>query len=240
MRRSSPHPDGARPRRAIVLDLDDTLYLERDYVRSGFRAAGAWLGAQTGCEGFAAAAGRAFDEGVRGRIFDEALIALGIDPAPRLVARLVEVYRHHRPAIRLAPDAERFLARSRRGHALALITDGWRVPQKRKIAALGLHRRGIRLAICTDRWGPDHWKPSTRSFLHVQAYLALPPSCCIYIADNPAKDFIAPRALGWKSVRIARPERLHLLPGGVGSEADHVVKDLDLLSDSEIERIFHT
>jgi len=27
----------------IVLDLDDTLYLERDYVRSGFKAVDQWL-----------------------------------------------------------------------------------------------------------------------------------------------------------------------------------------------------
>src|SRR5207302_9076607 len=26
----------------VVFDIDDTLYLERDYVRSGFRAVGTW------------------------------------------------------------------------------------------------------------------------------------------------------------------------------------------------------
>ncbi|MDB5525364.1 MAG: putative hydrolase of the superfamily, partial [Rhizobium sp.] len=27
----------------LVFDLDDTLYLERDFARSGFRATGDWL-----------------------------------------------------------------------------------------------------------------------------------------------------------------------------------------------------
>ena len=33
---------GAGDRRLVVLDIDDTLYLERDYVRSGFAAVGTW------------------------------------------------------------------------------------------------------------------------------------------------------------------------------------------------------
>ena len=35
-------------RRAVVFDIDDTLYLERDYVRSGFTAAGAWARTELG------------------------------------------------------------------------------------------------------------------------------------------------------------------------------------------------
>jgi len=35
--------------------------------------------------------------------------------------------------------------------------------------------------------------------------LGVPPRACIYVADNPAKDFIAPNALGWGTVFIKRP-----------------------------------
>ena len=35
---------------AIVFDLDDTLYLERDYVRSGARAVATWLAPQLGLD----------------------------------------------------------------------------------------------------------------------------------------------------------------------------------------------
>ena len=32
----------------VTFDLDDTLYLERDFVRSGFAAVGAWLATERG------------------------------------------------------------------------------------------------------------------------------------------------------------------------------------------------
>ena len=37
----------------VVFDVDDTLYLERDYVRSGFRAVGVWASRWLGLSGFA-------------------------------------------------------------------------------------------------------------------------------------------------------------------------------------------
>jgi putative hydrolase of the HAD superfamily len=38
--------------RCVVFDVDDTLYLERDYVRSGFDSVGAWLQRDSGVVGF--------------------------------------------------------------------------------------------------------------------------------------------------------------------------------------------
>jgi len=56
----------------VVFDLDDTLYLERDYVRSGFRAVDAWL-ASRGILGFFGEAWANFENGLRGKAFDRAL-----------------------------------------------------------------------------------------------------------------------------------------------------------------------
>ena len=55
----------------VVFDLDDTLYLERDYVRSGFRAVDAWL-ASRGILGFFGEAWANFENGLRGKAFDRA------------------------------------------------------------------------------------------------------------------------------------------------------------------------
>ncbi|MGN6385172.1 MAG: HAD family hydrolase, partial [Verrucomicrobiota bacterium] len=32
---------------------------------------------------------------------------------------------------------------------------------------------------------------------------------CVYIADNPRKDFITARKLGWKTIRVRRDEGEH-------------------------------
>ena len=98
---------------ALLLDLDDTLYDEASYLRSGFAVVAERIAALSGAapsavlETLLAIEAR---EG-RGRVFDRALAAFGIEPDPALVRRLVAAYRLHRPAIDLDPGIRRLLAR---------------------------------------------------------------------------------------------------------------------------------
>jgi len=213
---------------AVVFDLDDTLYLERDYVQSGFAAAGAWLQRARGIEGLEREASRLFRNGQRHRIFDSALIELGIQPANDLVSRLVHAYRSHYPSIRLEPDACAFI-RSHNPGCLAIVTDGWALAQRRKVSALGLRQSGIETIIYTDDWGRGFWKPHHRAFECVEHSM---PHCSafLYVADNPAKDFFAPRQRGWLTVQLARPERLHRTsPAGAEYAPDLVITSLEQL-----------
>ncbi len=90
-----------RSARVIVFDLDDTLYLERDYVRSGFLA----VEAASRISGFAAQAWSLFVEGARHTTFDLTLERLGKAPSePALVPQLVAIYREHVPDISLPAD----------------------------------------------------------------------------------------------------------------------------------------
>jgi putative hydrolase of the HAD superfamily len=219
----------------VVFDLDDTLYLERDFVRSGFAAVGAWLASQHGVRGFEACAWRLFEAGRRGDIFDQVLPRLGIDPGRALIGRLVRVYREHRPSIRLEPAAADLLARlSGRCH-LAVLTDGFHDTQRRKIAALGLESR-CRTIVCTDQWGREHWKPSPKGFVHIQNALGAAPERCIYIGDNPAKDFRAPKALGWRTLRLRHPQGEHARAAAISplDDADQTVTDLDQVTEGDL------
>lgn len=192
----------------IVLDLDDTLYLERDYVRSGIVAVGDWMRKRRGVADFATAAQALWDSGERGRLFDGTLTQFGITPDRSLVEALVVTYRAHRPDIRLAADAATFLA-DPCGNRLALITDGPPIAQLRKIEALGLDRAGIDPLIRTGVWGDGFGKPHPRAFRMIEAQHGASGAQMIYVADNPAKDFIGPRALGWRTVQIDRDGAVH-------------------------------
>jgi putative hydrolase of the HAD superfamily len=219
----------------VVFDLDDTLYLERDFVRSGFAAVGAWLASQHGVRGFEACAWRLFEAGRRGDIFDQVLPRLGIDPGRALIDRLVRVYRDHRPSIRLEPAAADLLARlSGRCH-LAVLTDGFCDTQKRKIAVLELESR-CRTIVCTDQWGREHWKPSPMGFVHIQEALGVAPEGCVYIGDNPAKDFRAPKALGWQTLRLRHPQGEHARAAAASplDDADRTVTDLDQVTAGDL------
>lgn len=213
--------------RVVVFDLDDTLYLEREFVRSGFAAVGAWLEAHHGVSDFEVHAWGLFLAGRRGDVFDRALPQLGLEPQPALIRSLVAVYREHPPTIRLEPAAADLLAALGGRCRLAVLTDGYHDTQRRKIAALGLDT-WCRPVVCTDRWGREHWKPSPRGFLHIQQALEAPPERCIYIGDNPAKDFRAPKALGWRTLRVRHPlgEHARAAPASPLDEADVTVASL--------------
>jgi putative hydrolase of the HAD superfamily len=191
-----------------VFDLDDTLYLERDFAYSGFRAAGAWFEETTKLKGLDAACLAIFEAGERGAVFDSALSAIGYPVDPGVVGKLVEIYRRHSPAITLAPDAERYLDRPCPGVRRALISDGRAETQLNKISALGLER-WIERVVCTDLWGREFWKPHPRAFRDIEVWSGLPASQLIYIADNCAKDFVTPRTRGWWTVQITRDKRVH-------------------------------
>jgi putative hydrolase of the HAD superfamily len=211
----------------VVFDLDDTLYLERDFVRSGFAAVEAWLAVQHGVCDFQAHAWELFLAGRRGDVFDRALPMVGLEPRPALIQRLVEVYREHQPTIGLEPAACDLLAALSGRCRLALLTDGYHDTQRRKVAALALEVWCDPM-VCTDQWGRAHWKPSPRGFLHIQGACETAPERCIYVADNPAKDFRAPKALGWRTLRVRHPQGEHARADATSplDQADRTVSGL--------------
>jgi putative hydrolase of the HAD superfamily len=222
---------------AIVLDLDDTLYLEEAYVLSGIAWLSTWLERDIGLPGFQAEAETLRRMGVRDRLFDRSLAELGITPAPAFIDLLVAKYRSHPPTISLAVDAEAFLA-SDHGFRLALITDGHAVAQRAKIAALGLERFDVHPMICTDEWGRDYWKPHIRAFEAVEVFYRGKCDAFVYVADNPAKDFLAPRRLGWRTVQIDRPGAVHSrLPPSAEHRADMLIHSFDEITRSRIEQL---
>lgn len=188
-----------------VFDLDDTLYLERDFVRSGFQVVGRWIQGRFGVNDFFSRAWRLFETGGRRNIFDLVIEELDL-MRDGLIEELVAVYRNHMPAISLEPDAALFL-KSHDPKEMAIITDGYSRVQWSKINHLRLDRLVSRV-IATDDWGEDFWKPHPRSFIEISK--GHDPAACMYIADNPVKDFQAPEELGWApSLRVRRPGALH-------------------------------
>lgn len=220
----------------VVLDVDDTLYLERDYVRSGFQAVGRFAAEHHDLHGLVELAWGEFVAGRRGDIFDRVLRALGMVPDAVLVRSFVEVYREHDPTITMLPDAVDLVDRVRwRGLGLAVITDGPLASQRAKVGALGLWQLAAPVVL-TVELGPGAGKPSPVAFELVERRLGVEGGGLVYLADNPAKDFRAPAALGWQTVRVRRSGGLHeRAPSGsdVGVEVD----SLDGVADRLLEGV---
>jgi putative hydrolase of the HAD superfamily len=190
--------------RAVVFDLDDTLYPESAYVRSGFRAVAQEAERRYGVPAQEAYAEleQLFEEGVRGDTFDRWLRARGIDGD---VADLVTAYRAHTPTIDPFPEAPPLLARLREaGYLLGLLSDGEPAIQYGKLDAIAL-RDAFDATVVSGELGRDAWKPSPRGLATLLERLGgVEPAEAVYVSDNPAKDFKAAREAGMRSIWVRR------------------------------------
>ena len=191
--------------KVVVFDLDDTLFPEHAYVRSGFAAVDRWLEKGGHLRGFRQRALELFEAGHRGNIFDLAVASLGVTAAGDLIPTLVRIYREHLPDLVLHPDADWALTKLAPGYRLAIITDGHLVAQQNKIRSLGLDQR-VEAIVYSDQFGRDHWKPSATPYCKLVELLSCNHQDCVYVSDNPQKDFITARKLGWRTLQIARAD----------------------------------
>lgn len=195
---------------AVLFDLDDTLYPERAFVDSGFRAVARHLARRHGVDEDDAQRRllRALDRDGRGRVFDTVLDELGLAAtADDLVPTLLFVYRSHRPRLVLPAESRRVLAElAARGLRLGVVTDGMGAVQRRKVAALGVEEL-VDAVVCSDELGSGCWKPSPTPYRVALELLAAAPESALYVGDDPSKDFLWPNAAGMVSVQVTAPGR---------------------------------
>lgn len=189
--------------RGVVFDLDDTLYLERDYVRSGFLYIADLLSKYIDVS-----QGEIFSylwdlflQGEKGNLFDQCLQHYPSLQEKVTVNELVTAYREHVPAIEIFPPLKKWLEKNREKFYLGIISDGPLKSQQAKVERLGV-KNIIPDIILTDQWGREFWKPNPYSFEILSAQWGLQGEQLIYIGDNPEKDFLAPKRMGWRTVRL--------------------------------------
>jgi putative hydrolase of the HAD superfamily len=196
--------------RAAVFDLDDTLYLERDYVSSGFRALANELARRSPLQNqeIFDFLWERFQAGARGDHFDRLLERYPELSTVTTVAELVSLYRNHLPCLELLDGVRAMLEKLESlGVQTGIITDGPVSSQTAKIGALGLVSK-IEHRIQTDEWGIEYRKPHLRGYETMTSLLGAAASQCVYVGDNPEKDFVGAKALGWKTIRLRMPDQL--------------------------------
>ncbi|MDE6084773.1 MAG: HAD hydrolase-like protein [Muribaculaceae bacterium] len=182
----------------IVFDLDDTLYKEADYVRSGVEYVVRRLSLKLRVPrmDLLNEVSRAEAENVHP--FDALYEHLDHKVSVR---RMVEWYRKHVPYLIMPEETRRCLETlTQSGYTLAMITDGRTAGQWNKIHALGVERYIPREYISvSDEVGADKNKP-----LPWKRMVELLPDkkAWWYIGDNPRKDFHHPNAMGWNTVML--------------------------------------
>jgi putative hydrolase of the HAD superfamily len=184
----------------IIFDLDDTLYEELSFVRSGFRAVADYL------HPFINLSTKQIVDALnaelkvqREEVFDRFLLKQGIKNQ-KMIKCCVSVYRGHEPSLNLFPEARACLARLH-DYPLYIVTDGNQLVQRKKFLALGLDLL-VRRCFFTYAHGLHRRKPSPYCFEKICQIEQVSPSSVVYIADNPHKDFVGIKPLGFQTIRV--------------------------------------
>lgn len=186
---------GDEPVEAVVFDLDDTLYDERDYVRSGYRVVASLLPEIPNAE---QALWQAFEQGQPA--IDAVLAANGLLERKE---ECLEAYRSHKPVLALGKEKKALLRQLRsRGIKTAILTDGRPEGQRAKIAALGLEELVDSVLVTDELGGAAFRKPCDIGFRILQMRLNIPYGKMLYVGDNAQKDFDAPRQLGMQYLQL--------------------------------------
>jgi putative hydrolase of the HAD superfamily len=201
----------------FVFDLDDTLYSERDFEKSGIEFVYHNLSIKH----------ISLETILNNRNNWIELMINGSNNQITLQI-VLDMYRNHFPNIQLYNDAKVFLEKLlSQGIEMSLITDGRSITQRNKLSALGIESFFKNIVISDE---VNSEKPSEYNFRMVM-YNKISENY-IYIADNPKKDFITPNKLGWTSICLLdRGQNVHKQNFNISSEY------LPLFSISSFEEI---
>ena len=194
--------------RAIVFDMDDTLYKESDYLKSGFKLLDKWVIENYKISGFYDTANNLFNSGENKLIFNKALEKLHINYDEKTIMDMLNIYRSHEPEIQLLNEADWVINNLINTIKIGLISDGYLISQKKKVEALKLNQK-FHSIVLSDEYGRENWKPSSTPYENTCKNLNCGPYECVYIGDNSKKDFITAKKLGWTTVHIKRPNGIY-------------------------------
>jgi putative hydrolase of the HAD superfamily len=170
--------------KVFVFDLDDTLYCERDFEKSGIKFVYDYLKIDTIKLNVLL--------NLRTNWIEELILQSEIEITKESI---LDLYRYHKPKIELYNSAKSFLEKLISFKAeMSLITDGRSVTQRNKLISLGIQSYFKKIIISEEIKSE---KPSEINFRMV---MDNEKKEYIYIADNVKKDFITPNKLGWTTI----------------------------------------
>ena len=185
----------------VIFDLDDTLYSEKQYVRSGYKAVAGYLGNAA----YADKLWQYFED--KNPAIDALLDEIGQTEKKQ---ECLKVYREHIPEITLFDGVTELISELRSsGKKVGIITDGRPDGQRNKLKALGLENVVDDIIITDELGGNQFRKPCDIAFRIMQCKWKLPFEQMVYVGDNAAKDFQAANILGMEKIKVCYSSGLY-------------------------------
>jgi len=193
----------------VIIDLDDTIYSEYDFVQSGFRHVAEKISKDVKCSiPLLIQNMNVFFNNDKKTVFNQLLSFL----KPRgnfSLEKFIELYKSHIPNIKPYDDFYDFCAYLDKTKIdLVLLTDGDIIQQKNKVLGLGIENF-FKKIYYSDSYGIDYRKPNPKIYLEIMKNHKLKENEILVIGDNPHKDFFCKKSLGIKSIQIIRPNAIY-------------------------------
>lgn len=214
--------------RAVLFDLDDTLYAERRFALSGFREVARLVESVGGAPAPAAFAvlRRAMTNGSRATAFQSLCQTFGYPLES--VPVMVDVYRRHVPSLRLPSSACSVLSALQPAWKIGVVTNGLADVQRRKMMALGLYRV-VDAVVCASEHGSGRGKPDREPFLEAATRLGVRPDRCVFVGDDAFCDVLGASRVGMRTIQYAR--------GGAPSEPPALAADAFITNLEDVVRL---
>lgn len=181
--------------KAVIFDLDDTLFPELDYVKSGFYAISEYYNNKN--------------------LFNKLNDLFKIDKrnvyqragfTEEECNKCIDIYRLHFPDISLNSEVLELLSELKnRGYYLGIITDGRPIGQRNKIKALGLDKIMDKIIVTDELGGDEFRKPHPKAFELMKEAFQVEFDEMMYVGDNPKKDFFIGSIYPIHTVRLLHP-----------------------------------
>ena len=224
--------------KAVVFDLDDTLYMENEFVEYGLKNAAKVAETVYGIVNANEKIRSLYQES-KVNVFDRLVNAEKIKDKEIAVAGLVKAYRNCEPkSLHCNPGVLDLLKTLKKKEMhMGIITDGFADVQKSKIKALGIQEYIDKIVITDELGGVQCRKPNPIGFEKMLKMLDVKPQEMVYIGDNPNKDFAIKKYLPIVTVRVDVVNGIYRDSEYLyGIKPDIVVKSIgDILKD---ERLF--
>lgn len=172
--------------KALVLDLDDTLYAEISYLQSAYRFIAAKISTQP--QQLYAKMLAEYQAGEN--VFENISQKYQLNKK-----ELLDWYRFHKPDITLFQGVAETLTYFATEYKYAVITDGRSKTQRNKLQALGLTNL-LSSIVISEEIGSE--KPNAANYEKVMRDLQC--EHYIYVGDNLKKDFVTAKHLGWTTI----------------------------------------
>jgi putative hydrolase of the HAD superfamily len=189
---------------AVIFDLDNVLYDEKDYFYAAFDKVAAYLSNRCNIPEQKIYEKLVSDfqkkSSMYPRLFNDIIADCGLDQ--KLITEILELFSNIKPDLKLYPGSEKLLsALKEQKMKLGLVTNGSVTTQRNKIQLLKVEKYFDVIVYARDL-GIDKDKPNPDPYKATLDMMGVKPEEAICIGDNPYTDFLGAKKLGIRTVRL--------------------------------------